>query len=71
MPSLDFDKHKIIKQHSQNKLTLIAGQSENLTFQNKADLDLRWLESFFFSVITPAIAAGLYGSLKITVVATQ
>ncbi|WCG89645.1 DUF2877 domain-containing protein [Proteus terrae] len=46
-----------------NKLTLNAGQSENLRLQEKADLDLRWLESFF-SLLSPTIATGLYGSLK-------
>lgn len=30
-----------------NKLTLLAGQGENLRLQDKAELDLRWLESFF------------------------
>ncbi len=46
-----------------NKLTLLAGQSENLRLQDKADLDLRWLESFF-SLLSPAIITGLYGALK-------
>ena len=31
-----------------DNMTLIAGDSENLRLQDKATLDLRWLESFFF-----------------------
>ena len=30
-----------------DNMTLIAGDSENLRLQDKATLDLRWLESFF------------------------
>ncbi|MFR2921654.1 MAG: DUF2877 domain-containing protein, partial [Proteus mirabilis] len=44
-------------------MTLIAGDSENLRLQDKATLDLRWLESFF-SLLSPVIATGLYGPLK-------
>ncbi|WP_193016406.1 DUF2877 domain-containing protein [Proteus sp. FME41] len=46
-----------------NTLTLVAGDIENLRLQDKADLDLRWLESFF-SLLSPTIATGLYGPLK-------
>lgn len=46
-----------------NKLTLLAGQREDLRLQDKAELDLRWLESF--SLLSPSIATGLYGPLKI------
>ena len=46
-----------------SKLLVIAGQLEYLKLQDKADLDLRWLESFF-SLLSPAIATGLYGPLK-------
>lgn len=46
-----------------NKLVLCAGNIENLRIKDKAELDLRWLESFF-SLLSPTIATGLYGPLK-------
>ncbi|HCT1418284.1 DUF2877 domain-containing protein [Proteus mirabilis] len=71
----DFDSlakqcHPALKMRMKNNqitiadnMTLIAGDSENLRLQDKATLDLRWLESFF-SLLSPVIATGLYGPLK-------